>query len=66
MYTGVTLMMLATPWALGSWVAAPIFALVIPLLSWRIANEEQLLREELDGYVDYCARVRWRLIPGVY
>ena len=65
MYTAVTAMMLATPWALGSWVAAPVFLLVVPLLMWRIRNEEQMLREELAGYPAYCEQVRWRLIPGL-
>lgn len=65
MYTAVTAMMLATPWALGSWVAGPVFLLVVPLLMWRIRNEEQMLREELEGYLGYCEQVRWRLIPGL-
>jgi protein-S-isoprenylcysteine O-methyltransferase Ste14 len=31
----------------------------------RIRAEERLLRETA-GYADYAARVRWRLVPGLY
>jgi protein-S-isoprenylcysteine O-methyltransferase Ste14 len=30
-----------------------------------LLDEERLLAEELPGYVEYCAAVRWRLIPGL-
>jgi protein-S-isoprenylcysteine O-methyltransferase Ste14 len=29
-------------------------------------TEDQMLREELAGYADYAAKVRYRLIPGVW
>lgn len=66
MYTGVVVMMLASPIALGSlWAVIP-FLLLPPLLILRIRDEEAALRVELPGYPEYCERVRWRLIPGVY
>ena len=27
--------------------------------------EDQMLRDELPGYAEYAAKVRYRLIPGV-
>ncbi len=66
MYTGVMLMMLATPLALGSLVAVPVFLLIPPLFVGRILNEEKVLREQLHGYIDYCERVPARLIPGLW
>jgi protein-S-isoprenylcysteine O-methyltransferase Ste14 len=52
--------------ALGSWLAAAIGALAIPLLLWRCIGEDRMLRAGLPGYADYAARVRWRLIPGIW
>jgi protein-S-isoprenylcysteine O-methyltransferase Ste14 len=66
MYFGVVIMMLATPLALGSYVALPFFALVIPVLVLRLLNEEQVLRRELAGYTEYCERTRFRLVPLVW
>lgn len=66
MYTGVMVMMLASPIALGSLAALPVFLLIPPLLVGRILNEEKVLREQLAGYPEYCARVPYRLIPGLW
>jgi protein-S-isoprenylcysteine O-methyltransferase Ste14 len=66
MYFGGVIMMLATPLALGSYVAVPLFALVIPVLVLRLLNEEQVLRRELAGYTEYCERTRFRLLPLVW
>jgi len=66
MYSGFVLLILATPLALGSYVALPVFALLIPLLVYRLINEEKTLRRELAGYADYCQRTRFRLVPFVY
>ena len=66
MYLGVTLMFLATPLALGSWWAVPIFLLLPVFLIFRIRNEEEVLIHELPGYADYCQNVKYRLIPWVW
>jgi len=66
MYSASLVLWLATPIALGSWVALPAFALLIPLYVARLLNEEKVLRKELPGYVEYCQRTRYRLLPGVW
>jgi protein-S-isoprenylcysteine O-methyltransferase Ste14 len=33
---------------------------------FRIPIEERMLRKDLAGYDDYAARVRYRLVPGVW
>lgn len=66
MYSAVIPVMLATPLALGSLLTVVPMLVVVPLLVVRIRNEEQVLRQELPGYVEYCQRVRWRLCPGVW
>jgi len=57
----------ATGLALGSWLAAAVgVVLMIPLILWRAVPEDRMLLAGLPGYADYAARVRWRLIPGVW
>jgi protein-S-isoprenylcysteine O-methyltransferase Ste14 len=66
MYLGTIIMYAATPISLGSYVALPVFLLIIPMLILRIQNEESLLRRDLPGYSDYCKKIRYRLIPYVW
>jgi protein-S-isoprenylcysteine O-methyltransferase Ste14 len=63
MYSGVLLLALASPLALGSWWGFLLVLFVIPMLVWRIFDEEKLLNAELPGYSDYTKRVRYRLLP---
>jgi protein-S-isoprenylcysteine O-methyltransferase Ste14 len=65
-YAGALLAMLGSPLALGSaWSAAPIVGLAL-LIRRRAALEDRFLHEQLAGYREYAARVRARLIPGVW
>jgi protein-S-isoprenylcysteine O-methyltransferase Ste14 len=66
MYSGFALMVLATPFALGSYVALLPAVLLIPVLVFRLLNEERVLRRELPGYAEYCAHTRFRLVPSVF
>ena len=66
LYAGMLMWALGTPFALGSYVAVPLFALLVPLIVYRLVNEEKVLRRELAGYVEYCGRTRFRLVPGVW
>jgi len=63
MYLGFAIMFLFSPLALGSYVALPAFGLVIPILVFRLLNEEKVLRQELPGYPEYCLSTRFRLVP---
>lgn len=65
MYGGGLLMLLGTPLALGSWWGFLAYIPMVPALIWRLLDEERLLAKELPGYPEYCATVRWRLIPGI-
>jgi len=66
MYMGSLVLFLFTPLALGSWVAIPAFALLIPFFAIRLLNEEKVMREELLGYSEYCRKTRYHLIPLVW
>jgi protein-S-isoprenylcysteine O-methyltransferase Ste14 len=66
MYTGVLIMVLGVPLALGSWWGLAIIALVAPVLAWRILDEEKLLKKDLPGYEEYEQQVRYRLVPYLW
>ena len=66
MYSGISLLILSAPLALGSFVAAPFFLPLILLLAYRLTHEEALLRRDLAGYDAYCLRTPFRLVPHVY
>jgi protein-S-isoprenylcysteine O-methyltransferase Ste14 len=66
MYAGGLIYLLGIPIALGSYRGLLVFAAMVPVLIWRLLDEEKLLAESLPGYVEYQAKVRWRLIPKVF
>ena len=66
MYMATILMYLSIPLILGSILSLAIFLLYLPIIARRINDEEQLLKSELQGYTEYCQKVRWRLIPFIY
>lgn len=66
MYAGAMLLFFGTPLALGSYWGLLALLVVLPALIWRLLDEERFLLRNLPGYADYCARVRWRLLPGVF
>ena len=65
-YCGAVVMFLVAPLGLGSYVAFPVFALVIPIFILRLLNEEQVLRRELPGYSSYCQGTPYRLVPYIW
>jgi protein-S-isoprenylcysteine O-methyltransferase Ste14 len=66
MYTGVIMMFVPVALALGSWWGLIPMALFPLTLVMRIRNEEKVLSEGLEGYMEYCDKVRYRLIPGIW
>lgn len=66
MYTGLLMMVLSTPLALGSYWAVIPGLLFIPWIVIRIKNEEELLSRNLPGYENYCTQTPYRLIPSVW
>ena len=66
MYASASLYLIGTPLALGSYWGFGALALMLPFLVLRLLDEERLLARELPGYAAYEARVRYRLIPGLW
>ena len=66
MYSGMILFFTGVPLLLGSWWGLALAPVFLILLAVRIRIEERTLRAGLPGYSDYAARVRYRLLPGVW
>ncbi|MBQ9166550.1 MAG: isoprenylcysteine carboxylmethyltransferase family protein [Oscillospiraceae bacterium] len=66
MYTATLGMFLTMPLILGSFYGFLCFLFYPILIVRRIANEEQVLERELEGYADYKTRVTYRLIPFLW
>ncbi len=66
MYTGALLLAACTPLTLGSALGLLLVIPMLPILAWRLLDEERVLKRDLPGYTDYCRRVRARLIPGLW
>ena len=54
------------PIVLGSWYALIVFALYPAIIVIRLKDEEALLTRELQGYVDYKKKVKYRLLPFIW
>ena len=66
MYFGALFRIVGTPLALGSWWTLLLTPVLLIILCFRIANEEDVLIRDLPGYVEYREKVRSRLIPFVW
>jgi len=66
MYAGALVLMIGIPLALGSYWALLVVLAGLPGLHLRIVDEETCLVKDLEGYVDYRHRIRYRMIPGIY
>jgi protein-S-isoprenylcysteine O-methyltransferase Ste14 len=66
MYSGVMLFFLGASLLLGSWWGLAIAPLFVALFAVRARIEERALVEGLPDYADYAARVRYRLVPGLW
>lgn len=66
MYSGALLLFFGTPLLLGSRWGLVVSLIMTLLMSARAVMEERTLARELDGYAEYAARVRYRLIPLIW
>ena len=66
MYMSTLILFLALPLVLGSVLSLCIMLFYIPIIIMRIKNEEQVLRDGLDGYEEYMKKVKYRIIPFIW
>jgi protein-S-isoprenylcysteine O-methyltransferase Ste14 len=66
MYASAAVYFIGMALALGSyWGLAPSILTILGLV-WRLFDEEKFLAQSLPGYTEYCAKVRWHLVPGIF
>ena len=66
MYTATIILFLAMPLVLASPISFLIMLLYIPIIAKRIRNEETVLEQGLEGYVEYKQRVKYKIIPYIW
>lgn len=66
MYTVAIVLLFALPIALGSRYALFLALILTVLLVIRTCLEDRTLHDELDGYVEYAEKTRYRLLPGIW
>ncbi len=65
-YLGMVFGALPIPFATGSVISFIPSGLMIVLIFIRTYLEDKTLQKELPGYADYCAEVKYRLIPFIW
>ena len=66
MYASAAVYFIGMSLALGSYWGLIPSILTIFSLVWRLFDEEKFLAQNLSGYKEYCTKVRWHLIPGLF
>ena len=66
MYAGAIVMLFGWPLMMGSYLGVLISVFYFPLIAVRTVDEENLLRAELEGYAEYCSKVKYRIIPRLW
>jgi protein-S-isoprenylcysteine O-methyltransferase Ste14 len=66
LYAGALLFLAFTPLALGSYWTLLVLVPIVPVLVWRLLDEERFLKQSLAGYAEYCRTTRFRLIPWIW
>ncbi len=66
MYSITLLLFLSMPLILGSIYSFIIFLAYPFIIAKRIIGEERFLEKELNGYIEYKKKVKYRLIPFIW
>ena len=66
MYMVTLFLFLSIPFILGSLISFLVFLFYPALIVKRIKNEEKFLEQNLNGYLEYKNKVKYRLIPYVW
>ena len=66
MYSITIFLFLSMPLILGSLYSFMVFLIYPFVIIKRIKNEEKVLEKELNGYIEYKKKVKYRLIPFIW
>lgn len=65
-YSGGIVAFIGMPLLLSSLIGVGCTIVVSILIAIRAVKEERTLADELEGYEEYCKKVRYRMIPFVF
>ena len=66
MYFATILLFMAIPLVLGSAISFVVFLTYPFIIAARIKNEEEVLSRELEGYVEYREKVKYKMLPFIW
>lgn len=66
MYMATLFLFLSMPLVLGCFFSFLILLLYIPIIQKRIKNEEKVLEQGLQGYLEYEKKVKYKIIPYIW
>lgn len=66
MYATTVFLFLSMPLVLGSIISFVIFLIYPIIIAKRIKNEEGVLEKDLDGYLEYKKKVKYKMIPFIW
>lgn len=66
MYSVTLLLFLSMPLVLGSIYSFVIFLAYPFIIARRIKGEEAFLEQELEGYLEYKQKIKYRLLPFLW
>lgn len=66
MYMTTLFLFLSMPLVLGSVISFFILLFYIPIIGKRIKNEEKVLEQGLQGYLEYEKKVKYKIIPYLW
>lgn len=66
MYTATIILFLSMPLVLGSIISFAIFLTYPVIIAKGIRNEEAVLEKNLDGYIEYKKKVKYKIIPFIW
>ncbi len=66
MYTVTIILFLSMPLVLGSIISFAIFLTYPVIIAKRIRNEEAVLEKNLDGYIEYKKKIKYKIIPFLW
>lgn len=66
MYSATIILFLSMPLVLGSIISFAIFLTYPIIIAKRIKNEEVVLEKDLDGYIEYKKKVKYKIIPFIW
>lgn len=66
MYLGALLFYISAPLLLGSWYSLLVGIIGVGSFFVRTNLEDQMLQDELPGYINFTQQTRHRLLPGIW